>query len=92
MIKLEMPNWAKWPYGPKLGDGMIVPLEELLKNTQSHYKLVLAAAQRANELMKDGHALVVTKSKKPAVVALEEIAKGKVRCEEDKETAKSKKS
>ncbi|GEM_PF-6074776 len=72
---------------------MIVPLEALLKNTQSHYKLVLAAAQRANELMKDGQsALVITKSKKPAVIALEEMAKGKVRCEEDKESVKSKKS
>jgi DNA-directed RNA polymerase omega subunit len=71
---------------------MIVPLEELLKNTKSHYKLVLAAAQRANELMKDGQAMVVTKSKKPAVIAIEEMAKGKVLCEEDKEPAKSKKS
>ena len=71
---------------------MIVPLEELLKNTSSHYKLVLAAAQRANELMKDGQALVVTKSKKPAVIALEEMSKGKVLCEEDKESGKSKKA
>ena len=69
---------------------MIVPLEALLKNTESHYKLVLAAAQRANELMKDSPALVVTKSKKPAVVALEEMAKGKVTCET--EVAKSKKA
>ncbi len=71
---------------------MIVPLEELLKNTKSHYTLVLAAAQRANELMKGGPALVVTKSKKPAVIALEEMAKGKVSCEEDKEPTKSKKA
>lgn len=71
---------------------MIVALEDLLKNTSSHYKLVLAAAQRANELMKDGQALVVTKSKKPAVIALEEMAKGKVRCEEDKELSKTKKA
>lgn len=71
---------------------MIVPLEDLLKNTKSHYKLVLAAAQRANELMKDGQALVVTKSKKPAIIALEEMAKGKVLCEEDKEPTKSKKA
>lgn len=71
---------------------MIVPLEDLLKNTKSHYKLVLAAAQRANELMKDGQAMVVTKSKKPAVIALEEMSKGIVRCEEDKESAKPKKA
>ena len=65
---------------------MLVPLEDLLKNTGSHYKLVLAAAQRANELAKDAPPLIVTKSKKPAVVALEEIAKGKIRCEDAKDT------
>ena len=70
---------------------MLVPLEDLLKNVSSHYKLVLAAAQRANELIKDAPSLVVTKSKKPAIVALEEIAKGKVRCEEAKD-AKAKKA
>ena len=70
---------------------MLVALEGLLKNIDSHYKLVLAAAQRANELTKDVPPLVVTKSKKPAMVALEEIAKGKVRCEETKD-AKAKKS
>lgn len=63
---------------------MIVPLEELLKTTPSHYKLVLAAAQRANELMKNPHPLVITKSKKPSLIALEEIAKGKIRLEETK--------
>ena len=65
---------------------MLVPLEDLLKNTKSHYKLVLAAAQRANELAKDAPPLIVTKSKKPAVIALEEMVKGKVRCEETKDT------
>ena len=70
---------------------MLVPLEDLLKNVNSYYKLVLTAAQRANELVKDAPPLVVTKSKKAAVVALEEIAKGKVRCEETKD-AKAKKA
>ncbi len=64
---------------------MLVPLEDLLKNMTSHYKLVLVAAQRANELAKDAPSLVVTKTKKPAMVALEEIAKGKVRYEETKD-------
>ena len=70
---------------------MIVPLEELLKNVSSRYKLVLTAAQRANELAKEAPPLIVTQSKKVAVVALEEIARGKVRCEETKDT-KAKKS
>lgn len=70
---------------------MLVPLEDLLKNIRSHYKLVLAAAQRANELAKDAPPLITTKSKKPAVIALEEIAKGKIRCEDAKD-AKAKKA
>jgi DNA-directed RNA polymerase subunit omega len=64
---------------------MVIPLEELLKNEDSHYKLVLLAARRANELSKGSPPLIVTKSKKPAIVALEEIAKGKVKLEESKE-------
>lgn len=70
---------------------MVIPLEELLKNEGSHYKLVLLAARRANEILKGAPPLIVTKSKKPGIVALEEIAKGKVKLEESKET-KPKKS
>ena len=62
-----------------------------MKNEGSHYKLVLLAARRANEIVRGGPPLIVTKSKKPAIVALEEIAKGKVKLEESKES-KSKKS
>lgn len=70
---------------------MVIPLEELLKNEPSHYKLVLLAAQRANEISKGNPPLIATKSKKPGIVALEEIARGQVKLEESKE-AKSKKS
>lgn len=70
---------------------MVVPLEELVKNVNSYYKLVLVAAQRANELAKGAPALVVSKSKKVATIALEEIAKKKVTYEETKDT-KAKKS
>ena len=70
---------------------MNVPMEKLLKNVNSYYRLVLVAAQRANELAKGVPPLVVTKSKKPPIIALEEIAKGKINCEETKGT-KAKKS
>lgn len=70
---------------------MNVALEELVKNIDSHYKLVLAAAQRANALASGVPPLIVTKSKKAPLIALEEIAKGKVRIEEAKES-KAKKS
>lgn len=64
----------------------MIPLEELLKSADSHYKLVLVAARRANELAKGAPPLIVAKSKKVAVQALEEIAKGKIRLEEAKDT------
>lgn len=57
---------------------MAVPIEKLLKSVKSYYRLVLVAAQRANELNSGGQPLVVGKSKKGAIIALEEIAKGKV--------------
>lgn len=70
---------------------MPVPMEELLKNTNSYYRLVLAVAQRANQLVKGMPSVVVPTSKKPAIIALEEMAKGKIHCEDAKDT-KAKKS
>ncbi len=70
---------------------MTVSMEDLVKNVNSQYKLVLVAAQRANALAGGAPPLVVTKSKKVAAAALEEIAKGKVHYEETKDT-KAKKS
>jgi DNA-directed RNA polymerase omega subunit len=68
-----------------------VPIEKMLtEKQQSIYKLVLTAAMRANELTQGAQPLVKTDAKKVTVVALEEIAAGKVRYEETK--SKSKKS
>lgn len=63
-----------------------VPLEKLVsgKNT-SVFKLVLAAAMRANELAEKGEPLIQTDSKKVSTIALLEIAAGKVGYEEVKE-------
>lgn len=57
-----------------------IPLEKLLKSKEepSHYKLVLTAAARANELTQGATPLVATTSKKVSTVALEEIAAQKV--------------
>jgi len=70
---------------------MTVPLEDLMKQVDSRYKLTLVSAQRANELITGAPPLVEVKSKKPGVVALEEIAKAKVRYEAKSE-GKAKKS
>ena len=58
---------------------MIVPLEKLLEKSGSIYKLVILAARRALELNDGSPRLVeADPKKKPAVVALKEIAEGKV--------------
>lgn len=56
-----------------------VPPEKLLERTGSVYKLVILAAKRALELSGGAPKLVEADLKeKPAVVALREIAQGKV--------------
>lgn len=56
-----------------------IPLEKLLsKDATSHYKLVLTAAARANELTQGATPLVDTSSKKVSTIALEEISAHKV--------------
>ena len=58
---------------------MMVPLEKLLDKTGSLYKLVIIAAKRALELNDGAPRLVEASPKeKPALVALREIAAGKV--------------
>lgn len=54
------------------------PLEDLLKNSESIYKLVIMASKRALELSEGRPRLVESFSDKPATIALEEIAQGKV--------------
>ena len=67
-----------------------VPIEKLLKHAKkpSLFKLVLTAATRANQLSQGAQALVKTESKKVATVALEEVADGKIRYEEQKPKGK----
>ncbi len=56
-----------------------VPLEKLItEKNPSFYRLVLTAAARANELTQGAQTLVKSESKKAAVIALQEIAAGKV--------------
>jgi DNA-directed RNA polymerase omega subunit len=53
--------------------------EDFEGKTDSLYRLVLAAGRRASQLAKpEARALVPVRSKKPTVVALEEIVQGKV--------------
>ena len=72
------------------------PIEELLKQCPSIYKLVVVAARRAKELVDGAPKLIEVDSKKITTIALEEIRQRKVlyKPNEDDETkgaAKSKK-
>ena len=68
-----------------------IPREQLIsKDKTSLYRLVLAAAARANELAQGAQPLVKTDSKKVSTIAMQEIAAGKVGYEEIK--GKGKKS
>ena len=55
-----------------------VPIEELLKQCGSVYKLVILAAKRAKEIAEGAPPLVETGQKKVTSIALEEIVQGKV--------------
>lgn len=65
-----------------------VPLEKILKKDTSLFKMILAAAARANELAQGAQPLVTTTSKKVSTIVLEEIAAGKVTYRERKSSAK----
>lgn len=56
-----------------------IPMEKLLEKAGSVYKLVIVAAKRALELSEGSPKLVLAGAKeKPALVALKEVAEGKV--------------
>ena len=72
-----------------------VPLEELLKDGDSLYKLVLLASKRALELSQGAPPLVKILAVQPSTIALEEIRQGQVSYrvpEEPKETKKKSRS
>lgn len=58
-----------------------VALEKMIDKNPSLYKLVLTAAERANQITKGSKPLVDVDSKKPTTIALHEIVEGKVRYE-----------
>ena len=59
-----------------------IPLEELTRKNRSLFRLVLSAAERANEINSGAKPLMDTHSKNPTTVALQEFAQGKVYYEE----------
>ena len=56
-----------------------IPLQKMIEQCPSLYKLVLGAAERANELNEGVEPLVKSTSKKVTSIAMEEIIAGKVK-------------
>jgi DNA-directed RNA polymerase subunit omega len=67
-----------------------VPIDELLKQCRSIYKLVVIAAKRAKELSEGTPKFVETDSKRVTSIALEEIRQGKVFYKSEDEEAEAK--
>lgn len=61
-----------------------VPVQDLLSKTNSIYKLVVLASKRAVELSAGAPRLVETDGEKISSIALEEIARGKVKLRAEK--------
>ncbi len=59
-------------------------LDDLLKNVDSKYTLVVAAAKRAREITEGGLKLVETSSYKPVTIALQEISEKMITFERTK--------
>lgn len=64
-----------------------IPLEQLLKDSHSLFRLVMAAAKRSTELSQGAVPLVQPKFKKVTSIAMQEIAEGKVRYEVESRAA-----
>ena len=60
-----------------------VSFEELLKRSRGQYRLLMMAFQRTHQLNNGMLPTVKSKSKKNVTIALQEIADGKVRLEEN---------
>ena len=55
-----------------------VTVEDCLDNVQNRFELVLAAAKRARQIYMGADPMVEPENDKPTVLALREIAEGKV--------------
>ncbi|PKM83744.1 MAG: DNA-directed RNA polymerase subunit omega [Firmicutes bacterium HGW-Firmicutes-13] len=68
---------------------MIYPsIDELVKNVDSKYTLVIAAAKRARQILDGSPILLETDSTKDVTIALEEIAGGKLEYKKTKDGIK----
>ncbi len=55
-----------------------VTVEDCLKKVKNHFQLVIIASKRARQIAKGGMAMVDPENDKPTVIALREIANGRL--------------
>lgn len=55
-----------------------VTVEDCLKKVKNHFQLVIIASKRARQIAKGGMAMVNPENDKPTVIALREIASGRL--------------
>lgn len=55
-----------------------VTVEDCLKKVKNHFELVIIASKRARQIAKGGMAMVDPENDKPTVLALREIASGRL--------------
>lgn len=64
-----------------------ITIEDCLTKVDNRFELVILAAERTKQLLKGSQPLIDDPENKPAVVALREVAEGKVRANNYKKTA-----
>lgn len=67
---------------------MYPSIDDLIKNADSKYTLVIAAAKRARQILDGSPVLLETNSIKDVSIALEEISAGKLEFKKTKEGIK----
>lgn len=55
-----------------------ITVEDCLQKVENHFELVIIASKRARQIAKGGMAMVEPENDKPTVIALREIASGRL--------------
>lgn len=66
-----------------------VTVEDCLKKVENHFQLVIKASKRARQIAKGGMPMVEPENDKPTVIALREIASGRLNAREGKSELES---
>lgn len=66
-----------------------ITVEDCLRKVENHFQLVIIASKRARQIAKGGMAMVDPENDKPTVLALREIASGRLNETEGKSDLES---